>query len=255
MKFISIIIIFTSILFTACGDNTDADKKAFEAFLNLKRIPLNDKSRYERMLKEYEQREALASAITKIEKLDHDLIDAEINEFRKQVLISRYFESYLSEAVTDQGIENYYRENIEKYKSQKVHVAHILFRVTPRMTEVERQALLTTALDAYGKLQSGTDFYALAKEVSEDKTSAKKGGCLGWINQGAVSNEFSEKAFSAKAGEISEPFLTSFGFHIIKVLDEPQDVIKPLESVKGDIRYQLRNQSKKAEIEKLLNKH
>jgi peptidyl-prolyl cis-trans isomerase C len=55
-----------------------------------------------------------------------------------------------------------------------------------------------------------------------------------------------------KAEEVSEPLLTAFGFHVIKVLEEPQDVVKPLESVKGDIRYQMRNKTKKAELDRLL---
>jgi peptidyl-prolyl cis-trans isomerase C len=56
-----------------------------------------------------------------------------------------------------------------------------------------------------------------------------------------------------KAGDVSEPFLTDFGFHIVKVIEAPQDVTKPLNALKGDIRYQLRNQSKKAETKRLLD--
>jgi peptidyl-prolyl cis-trans isomerase C len=50
---------------------------------------------------------------------------------------------------------------------------------------------------------------------------------------------------------VSEPFLTTFGYHIVKVLDEPRVVTRPFEAVKGDIRYKLRNQAKQAELERL----
>ncbi|MGS2716804.1 peptidylprolyl isomerase [Eionea flava] len=254
MKHFKIMMIIIGLALAGCSDDNKMgnEKEKFEAFLKLKRIPLNDEARYQRMQQEYQQRSALTNAIEKTDELDALQIAAEVEEFRKQLLISRYFESYLNNAVTEQGIQNFYSKNIDQYKSRKVQVAHILFRVNPRMGEVERQALLTTALDAYGKLNTGIDFSELAKEVSQDKVSAVKGGDLGWINEGAVAEEFSEKAFSMKAGDISEPFLTSFGFHIIKVLEEPQDVVKPLESLKGDIRYQMRNQAKEAEIQRLL---
>ena len=185
--------------------------------------------------------------------MDKSLIDAELEEFRKELLISRYFEQYLNDAVTEQGIQNFYSENIDNYKSRKVKVSHILFRTNARMDEIARQAVLTTATAAYSRITSGEDFAVVASDVSEDKVSAEKGGDLGWVTEGAVSDGFSAKVFSMKAADVSEPFLTDFGFHIVKVVEEPQDVTKPLSALKGDIRYQLRNQSKKAETRRLLD--
>jgi len=251
-----IFIAITSVLFlSACSEvefETD-NKEKFEAFLNIKRVPLNDTARYERMRNEYEKRAALANAIYDTDHLDKSLIDAEIEEFRKELLISRYFESYLKDAVTDQGIQNYYKSNIDNYRSKKAKVSHILFRTNARMNEEDRQVVLTKAVEAYSKVTSGQGFAAVAKETSEDKVSAAKGGDLGWVNQGAISETFSEKVFAMKAGEISQPFETDYGFHVIKLVEEPQDVTKSLESVKGDIRYQLRSESKKAEAKRLLD--
>ena len=51
---------------------------------------------------------------------------------------------------------------------------------------------------------------------------------------------------------ISEPFKSHYGFHVIKVLEGPSTVTEPLESVKGDIRYELRNLAKEAELKRLL---
>jgi len=250
-----ILLICTLVLVSACSQQefTSNDQQKFDAFLKIKRIAANDTARVDRIREEYERRAALASAVYESGKLDKVSMDAEIEEFRKELLISRYFETYLNEAVTDEGIKNFYSQNVENYRSRKVKVSHILFRVTPRMTEIERQAVLTKASEAHSKLTSGEDFVELAKTISEDKVSGKKGGSLGWVNEGAVSVSFSEKVFSMKAGELSEPFLTDFGYHLIKLDEEAQEVTNPLEALKGDIRYQLRNKSKKAEIERLLN--
>lgn len=254
MKLITATFILLSVVLAACSknDSIDVDKQQFEAYLKLKRIPLNDEERVKRMLGEYEKREALTIAIAKSDLLDTVMVDVEVEEFRRQLLITRYFEKYLADVVTDQGVQNFYSKNADTYKTRKVRVSHILFRVNPRMEETERNALLTTAHEAYSKITAGEEFAAVAKADSQDKVSGAKGGDLGWINEGAVAQEFSAKAFSMKAGEVSEPFLTAFGFHILKVVEEPQDIVKPLESVKGDIRYQLRFKSKKAERERLL---
>ena len=234
------------------GDDVDQQSE-FKSYLKIKRISADDQSRYDRLFSEYQRRSDLANAIYDTNQLDGDLINAEVEEFRKELLISRYFEEYLSNAVTDEGIRNYYRENIELYKSKKVKISHILFRIDDRMTEIERQVVLTKAMDTHGRIIQGDDFSELAMQTSEDKVSAKKGGDLGWINEGAITKGFSEKVFSMKKGDMSEPFLTDYGFHIIKITEGIQDITKPLETVKGDIRYQLRNESKKAEMRRLLD--
>ena len=246
-----------TLLMVACGDKTQStaqfDKETFETYLKVKRIPLNDETRYQRMQAEYLRRQALTSAIEKTDKLDEKTIAVEVEEFRKELIISRYFDDYLRQSVTDESLQNYYRSNPDQFKSTRAGVAHILFRVNPRMTEAERQAKLTSARDVHGKLILGETFENLAKSFSEDKVSAAKGGSLGLIKQGAISKEFSAKVFALKEGEYTEPFLTEYGFHIAKLVSSPADVTQSFDAKKGDIRYQLRNQTKQAENKRLLD--
>ena len=86
-----------AILIASCGDKpaTNLDKEKFEAYLAVKRVPLNDEVRYERMQQEYLRRQALAAAIERTDELDEKLVAAEVEEFRKELLIGRYFDSYL----------------------------------------------------------------------------------------------------------------------------------------------------------------
>lgn len=233
-------------------DGKNISQSEFEAYLKFKRIPEQDKARVERAKEEYINRAALSAAIEKSGALDKGQINAELEEFKRQMLIGRYFESHLNKAVDDQVVRNYYTSNQSVYEKQKMHVAHILIRVAEGMKETERQAKLTTAQEAYSRVQKGEDFAVLAKSYSEDRVSAEKGGDLGWLADGAVDAEFSKKVFSMKPGDVSEPFLTPFGFHIVKVLEGPQTIKQPLEAVDGEIRYQLRNQAKTTEIERLM---
>ena len=256
-------LVVTTLLLTACGsdDKTGTPlakingrtlgSAEFNAYLKFKGVPETDKARFQQELDDFLNREALADVIEKTGKLDAETIAVEINEFKKQILISRYVENFLNESVTEDAVKNFYSSNADKYQVEKVKVSHILIRTHPEMSDIEKKALLTKAQEVYSKAKTGKDFGELAKEYSQDLVSAKNGGSLGWLKEGAIDPVFSQKIFGLKVGEISVPFATTFGYHIVKV-DEPPTVVKqPLESVQGDIRYQLRQQAKAAELERL----
>lgn len=226
-------------------------QERFDAYLKLKRIPAQNAEWVSRELDEYLEREGLAGQIEKQGLLPVDQIEAEVSEFRKQMLISRYFEEYLHERVTDEAVRNFYATNPDQFQAKKVHVAHILLRTNSAMSDAERQALLTKAQEVYSRANAQEDFAALAKEYSEDLLSAQNGGDLGWLQEGAIDPTFSSKVFAMKAGELSEPVVTPFGFHVIKVIEGPQVIKQPFEAVSGDIRYRLRQEAKQAELERL----
>lgn len=68
-------------------------------------------------------------------------------------------------------------------------------------------------------LKNGADFEALARQESEDPGSAVRGGNLGFFGRGVMVPEFEEAAYSLKAGEISAPFATAYGYHIVQTLE------------------------------------
>ena len=119
------------------------------------------------------------------------------------------------------------------------------------MSDEERGAALTRINEARSRLGRGEDFAAVASRLSEDSVSAGKGGDLGWMNEGAVSESFSAAAFSLSPGEVSDVVTTPFGFHLITLVEGPEVVRQPLESVQGDIRYHLRQQARDAESQRL----
>ncbi|HEY9198693.1 MAG TPA: peptidylprolyl isomerase [Gammaproteobacteria bacterium] len=256
-------ILLASALLSGCGQQGESiakvngdpiSKEQYEAFLKFKRIPAAQDQRKADILDQYLEREALAAVIEKEGKLDNAITAAELNEFRKEMLISRYFEQYLGDTVTDQAVQNYYASHAEQYNENKIHVAHILLRTNSTMNDAERMAKRTAVQEAYSKIQAGEAFEKVAEAYSDDTLSAKKGGDLGWIKDGAIAPEFSKSAFALKTGEVSEPFETSFGYHIVKSIEGPTVVSRPFEAVSGNIRYQLRNEAKDAELKRLLGK-
>lgn len=251
-----------ALLVAACsGDSEDViatvgdsgiTARQFQAYLDFKRITLRDDQQRETVLDQFLQREALSRLIeSRQDDATQHARAAEIDEFRRQITISRYFEEYLKAAVNDEKIRNYYLSNPQKYSQQRVHVAHILLRLQRDMSEQDRRAKLTQINEIYSKLRAGADFAELAREFSEDTVSSRKGGDLGWMKKGAIDPKFSESMFALGKDENSEPFETPFGFHVIKVLAEPRTTTQSLESVTGDIRYILRQQARQAHQEEL----
>lgn len=226
----------------------------FESYLKFKRIPSDNEQVKARELDAYLNRAAMAMAIEQELYLDQTAIDAEVSEFKKQMLVSRYFESYLKQNVTEEAVRNFYASNPDDFQSKKARVAHILIRTTEAMGKNEKQALLTKTQEIYSRLQSQEDFAKVAEETSEDLNSKKRGGEIGWLREGAIDPAFSARVFTMAQGEVSEPISTPFGFHIIKILDESQVIKTLFEQVKGDIRYRLRQQTRDAEIARLQKK-
>ena len=90
---------------------------------------------------------------------------------------------------------------------------HILLRASPQMNEAAATQKLA---DIKKRVVGGQDFAVLARENSDDG-SAKDGGDLGWANPGMFVPEFEQVMNNLAPGQISEPFVSRFGMHIIQV--------------------------------------
>ncbi|HRV55487.1 MAG TPA: peptidylprolyl isomerase, partial [Mangrovimonas sp.] len=101
----------------------------------------------------------------------------------------------------------------------EVKVAHIM--VSLQQDGKPNEKAEERIQDIYRKLQQGEDFESLAKQFSDDKSSASKGGVLEPFSSGQLSStEFEEQAFALKdIGAYSQPFKTQFGWHIVKLYE------------------------------------
>lgn len=97
----------------------------------------------------------------------------------------------------------------------QTHARHILIRTNELTSDNDAR----TRLDQlFQRIQGGEDFAALARTNSDDKASAIKGGDLDWVSPGTLVPEFEEVMNSLDLEELSEPFQTQFGWHIVQVL-------------------------------------
>jgi peptidyl-prolyl cis-trans isomerase SurA len=102
---------------------------------------------------------------------------------------------------------------------EQTHARHILLKPT----EIQDDATVQQRLrDARERILSGEDFAVLAKTLSEDPGSASEGGDLGWTAPGTFVPEFDAALGRLTVNEISEPFRTQFGWHIVQLLGRRQ---------------------------------
>lgn len=101
----------------------------------------------------------------------------------------------------------------------KVRVAHIFKYIPQNASEAVREAAKASMDSVYNAILEGADFGEMAGKFSDDKASGRQGGNLGWVGMNMTIPAFEDKIFSMKDGELSEPFETPIGIHIVKKTD------------------------------------
>ncbi len=141
----------------------------------------------------------------------------------------------------------------------EVKVAHIMIAVPSNADDKTKKEAVDKVNDIYAQLQKGSDFAELAKKYSDDKGSATKGGELSWFGTGRMVPEFEIAAFGLKnKGDYTKPVKTSFGWHIIKLIDkkEPKSLEDQKEYVKSKLSKDARaKQSRTAVIKRLAKEY
>ncbi len=173
-----------------------------------------------------------AYRIAEKRKVRYALVD--VDQVRQQI------------TVPEADIEAFYKQNQMQYSTpEQIRASHILLKTEGK----DEAAVRKQAEDVLQKVKAGGDFAALAKQYLEDEVSNAKGGDLDYFGRGAMVPEFESAAFTMKAGDISDLVKTSFGFHIIKIVDKREAATKPLAEVRTEIEDQLKWQKAQQQAE------
>ena len=153
------------------------------------------------------------------------------DEVREQMMLQRLAETMKSQVkVSDEALRNSYKQ---------VKARHILIRVNPGADKnAADSAAQKKAEQVLARLKGGADFATVAREVSEDKTTAAKGGDLGWFGSGQMTPDFERAAFGLKPGGTSGVVKTPFGYHIIQVEDARVNLPQDFDQKKAEYRKQ-----------------
>ena len=138
----------------------------------------------------------------------------ELDDFKRQVRAAAFSVEARRSALISQKLEEKIRASA---RPVEVQVQHILVKTDSR----SQADALKKAQEIHAKAKGGQDFAQLVTQFSEDEGSKPKAGDIGWVNDKAqLVPEFKAASLKLKKGEISEPVLSQFGYHIIKATDE-----------------------------------
>ena len=139
-------------------------------------------------------------------------------------------------AVQDMDVDNFYQQNIDKFKQgETIHASHIFFPVAQSASAPEKDQARAKATQALKELKAGGDFAALAKKYSADAT-AEQGGDLGFFGKEDLPPDFEAVAWGLKNGTTSGVVELGAGFHIIKVHERRAPRTAPLTEVRDQVK-------------------
>lgn len=159
--------------------------------------------------------------------------------FRKEFLSYRDQQvrpSFINDDDVEAEARKIYKETQTRIDSNGglVRPSHILLMLKQNATQAEQDAARLRADSIYTALVKGANFADLARRLSDDKGSASRGGDISWVQKGQTVKEFEDVVFSMKKGELSKPFLSPFGYHIVKLMDKQN--FFPYDTLRSDIR-------------------
>ncbi len=140
--------------------------------------------------------------------------------------------------ITDDDVE---REAKKIYETTKagigerglIHPAHIFLHVAQQAPQAEVDKAKARIDSIYAALKGGAKFEELAINLSQDLGSARNGGLLPWISPNQTLKEFEDKAYELQPGEMSQPFLSPAGYHIVLMKERKQ--LEPYDSLRNNI--------------------
>ena len=163
-------------------------------------------------------------------------------EMEKSEIIDRQVRRKVN--ITDEDVERYYKLNSKNYRgNERARIRHILLPLAESAPAEQVQTAMAKGKDLYQRIASGEDFAVLAREYSEG-AGRNDGGEIGWVNRGTLIPGIEEVAFQKlKVGQVSEPFRTSMGVHIVKLEGREDGGVAPLSAVAPRIKEELLNKA------------
>jgi len=162
------------------------------------------------------------------------------NKLRDEVSLPLTWELYMQQVITQKKLQQFYKAHQKQFDGTKIRASQIMLKLKPNASSLDVDSAKKKLDAIQGEISSGKSSFAEAAKKSSESPSGKQGGDVGFFPySGVMSREFSEAGFSLKVGEISKPFRTRFGLHMLTVTEiQPgqlslEDVRKPVLNAMG----------------------
>jgi peptidyl-prolyl cis-trans isomerase SurA len=146
--------------------------------------------------------------------LQMDTIPSFIREYTK------YKNQLLDPYMKDKNLELDLIQEAYDRMQYEINASHILLKIDKNITPKDTLSLYNKLLDVRNRAMNGESFDSLAKEFSQDPSASRNGGNLGYFSVFQMVYPFENVVYNTTAGEVSMPFRTRFGYHIVKVHDK-----------------------------------
>jgi len=174
------------------------------------------------------------------------------DSLRRQALRFRLLQAKVKQRkITDEEIKAAYAA-IAATPEQEMRARHIFFRVPPKATAAELDAIVARARKAMERIAAGEEFAVVARDLSDGPT-AKQGGDLGWFRRGMLMPELEGAAARLEPGQHSPLLRATTGLHVIKVESKRPLPVKPLSEMQDEIRARLGNEAVLKEQDRFLS--
>jgi parvulin-like peptidyl-prolyl isomerase len=158
------------------------------------------------------------------------------DEVRRSLAWKLSWKRYCEQNLSPQNLEKYFQRNRRDFDGTQLRVAQVLFKVPANADDAAVAAAKERAAKLRQDIVGGKISFTDAAKQHSQSPSAAAGGDIGWIErQRPMPDDFSRVAFALKTGEVSEPLVTSFGVHLVTLLEE-----KPGPKKWTDVQNELR---------------
>jgi peptidyl-prolyl cis-trans isomerase SurA len=164
------------------------------------------------------------------------------SELEKSEILNRQVAKKVN--ITNEDVERYYKLNASKFRSEdRVRLRHILLSLPETATSDQVQEVTEKSMEVYNRIVAGGDFAELAREFSQGAGQAD-GGDIGWVKRGTLVPGIEQVAFEKlSVGQVSTPFRTRMGVHIVKLEARENGAVLPLSTVAPRIREELQSKA------------
>jgi peptidylprolyl isomerase len=184
-------------------------------------------------------------------------VKSAVEEAQRDVVVRSYLASVNAPPAdypSDADIQAAYDGNPAAFTApRELHLAQIYIAVPPNADAATIDKARKQAADLANRARNG-DFATLAKENSQDKAIAAKGGDLGFVPETLMVPAVRQAAEALKPGQVSAPIQVPTGFHVLKLIETHEPSLRPLADVKEQIRAFLRAQRTQQNVQAYLAK-
>ncbi|MGK9233970.1 peptidylprolyl isomerase [Inquilinus limosus] len=192
-------------------------------------------------------RRAVAAEAAKANWAGRPEVAARIDQARQQVIVDTWLAARSEPPAGDPpeaDLRQIYDDNTARFVAPaQYHLAQIFLPVAPGASAAQAQAVEDRIDELRRRARArGADFAALARQASQHKDSADKGGDMGWLAEDALIPEIREAVAGLEKGALSTPIRSQAGWHLIRLIDRKESQVRSFEEVRPLLVEALRRQ-------------